>query len=113
MIRIGNATVVDIETGEVTVSEEGGMYMLPAPPGACPECYTAHDPALPHNQQSLSYQVRFHAAHGRYPTWTDAMAHCEPGLRAAWRERLIDLLREEGQPVPPDLATSTSLRAER
>ena len=48
--------------------------------------------------------MAFHATHGRPPTWTDAMAHCPPGVRAAWRARLVTRHRELGLPVPEDLA---------
>lgn len=56
------------------------------PPGTCPECATKHDPELPHNQQSLTYQYKFYDKHGRWPTWADAMAHCTEEVKAHWKE---------------------------
>ncbi len=62
--------------------------LLPAAPGTCPECAVAHRPEDPHNAQSLSYQYSFYGQHGRWPTWTDAMAHCTEEMRARWIEEL-------------------------
>jgi hypothetical protein len=104
LCKIGNVVEVDAETGEETPLEDGGLYLLPGPPGTCAWCHVAHDPAQPHNQQSLSYQMKFHAIKGRWPTWTDAMAHCAPEVKAAWRERLVETLRKHGMEIPPDLS---------
>lgn len=62
--------------------------LLPAKPGTCEQYATAHDPAFPHNQQSITYQYWFYGEHGRWPTWADAMAHCEPRLRDDWAAAL-------------------------
>jgi len=62
--------------------------LLPAAPGKCPECATEHEPELPHNQQSLYYQTRFHLEHGRSPTWTDAMEHCTDEMKEFWTRHL-------------------------
>ena len=75
----------------------GGMTLLPAKPGTCPECATAHNPAFPHNQQSLYYQVRFHMQHGRYPTWRDAAAHCTLAVKRKWFRELL----KSGQDIGP------------
>lgn len=66
----------------------GGLAMLPAAPGLCEVCATEHPPELPHNQQSLFYQMRFCAEHDHFPTWHDAMAHCTPEMKARWTEGL-------------------------
>lgn len=58
------------------------MTLLPAAPGTCRFCAVAHRPTDPHNRESLFYQVRFHQAHGRWPRWSDALAHC--GDRTTW-----------------------------
>lgn len=76
--------------------------MLPAAPGKCPECATAHPPEQPHNRQSLFYQYRYHQQHGRFPTWSDAMSHCTPETQAAWREAL----RENGIEISVTLRNS-------
>lgn len=62
--------------------------LLPAAPGTCQECATKHEPYEPHNQQSLFYQYRFYDQNGRWPLWSDAMAHCSSLVRAAWKREL-------------------------
>lgn len=64
------------------------LTLLPAAASTCSECATEHDPALPHNQGSLFWQMRFHQVNGRWPTWADAMAHCAPEVQALWSEAL-------------------------
>lgn len=64
------------------------MTLLPAAPGTCPQCAVKHPPELPHNNQSLFYQVRFNLAHGRGATWADAIAHCDDRMKAFWTEEL-------------------------
>lgn len=63
-------------------------HLLPPPPGTCPACAVKHPPELPHNAQSLFYQQAFHARHGRWPTWADAIAHCSPEMQKTWRTEL-------------------------
>ena len=58
------------------------------PPGTCPECAVAHDPEMPHDQQSLTYQYKFFDKHGRWATWEDAMEHCADEIKEAWAEAL-------------------------
>jgi len=65
-----------------------GFHLLPAKPGTCQECAVAHDPAQPHNQQSLYYQYHFYADHNRWPTWEDAIAHCTEEVQNYWIEAL-------------------------
>lgn len=62
------------------------------PAGTCEECATMHDPRMPHNQQSLAYQYKFYDQHGRFPTWADAMAHCDEEMQQYW----TNALRERG-----------------
>lgn len=106
MCKVGDAFSVDPETGEKIPIEGGGLRMLPAPPGACEWCYTKHNPEDPHNQESLSYQMKFYAINGRYPTWTDAMAHCAPETQEAWKTSIIETLTSHGMDIPPDLQDS-------
>jgi len=68
------------------------MQLLPPPEGTCPICAVAHAPEAPHNAQSVYYQYRFYGVRGRWPTWADAVAHCEPETRTRWEH----LLRERG-----------------
>jgi len=70
----------------------GGFHLLPARPGTCPECAVSHEPNFPHNQQSLYYQYYFYAKNERWPTWADALSHCDEQMKTAW----IDALREKG-----------------
>ena len=83
--------------------ENGTMMLLPAKAGTCEQCATAHEPHLPHNAQSLFYQVKFQMENGRGPTWLDAMAHCTAEMQAAWmhglKERGVDV--EGGAINPP------------
>ncbi len=65
--------------------------MLPAAPGRCPECATAHPPEQPHSM-TLFYQYAFRQKQQRWPTWGDAMSHCTPEMQAVWRKAL----RENG-----------------
>jgi hypothetical protein len=69
----------------------------------CQECAGDHPHTDPHNQQSLYYQQRFRAQHGRWPTWSDAMAHCTPEIQARWKEELIKMHKQHKLPIPDDL----------
>lgn len=64
------------------------MYLLPPPPGVCQECAVQHDPSQPHNKDSLYYQYSFFARHNRWPTWRDAIAHCDQGTQKLWIDEL-------------------------
>lgn len=57
-------------------------------PGTCLVCATKHDPRDPHDRDSLYYQNRFYKRHKRFPTWEDAMSHCDAATQAAFREKL-------------------------
>jgi len=59
--------------------------LVPAAPGTCQECAVDHPPEAPHNRDSLFYQYKFYNKHGRWPTWEDALAHCEDVVKEAWR----------------------------
>lgn len=74
-------------TKEQTVT--GAMKLLPAGKGKCQICAVQHAPSLPHNAQSLYYQVRFSIEHKRAATWADAIAHCAPKMQRGWKEGLI------------------------
>jgi hypothetical protein len=68
--------------------------LLKTPPGACPECAVKHEP---HNKDSITYQFWYRGTHGRWPTWTDAMAHCSDDMKERWKQELaargIDLAK--------------------
>ena len=65
------------------------MVLGKTPPGTCQECAVKHDPGQPHNKQSLTYQYKFYADHGRWPTWADAMAHCSTEIKEYWKKELL------------------------
>lgn len=110
LFRVGEAFSVNVETGETTPIENGGFRMLPGPPGTCEWCHVKHDQDQPHNQQSLSYQIKFKAANGRWPTWTDAMAHCEQTVQKQWRQELIRIITERGLELPEDLRDGSGIQ---
>jgi len=62
--------------------------ILPPKADACQECAVEHKPDEPHDKTSLYYQYYFRAKHGRWPTWEDAMAHCDDATKKSWREEL-------------------------
>jgi hypothetical protein len=71
------------------LQENHGMMLLKnVPPGTCPECAVKHEPDQPHNKDSLVYQYNFYDKHGKWPTWTDAMAHCSGETKSIWTEML-------------------------
>jgi len=101
--KLGTVQTIDAETGAVLEEKQNAFTLLPAAPGTCAECAVDHPYDQPHNQQSMFYQMRFHSMHGRWPTWSDAMAHCTPELQAHWKAELIDEMKKHGLPVPDDL----------
>lgn len=74
------------------------MLLLPPHKDCCPVCAVKHDPALPHNAQSIYYQYRFYGIRGRWPTWADALAHCDERTRRDWEI----VLRDRGAWSEPD-----------
>lgn len=80
---------------QVTHPHLGPWKLLKTPAGTCPECAVDHDPSAPHNQQSLAYQYDFYGKHGRWPEWSDAMAHCTDEVKQLW----IKALAEKGVTV--------------
>lgn len=76
------------KSGSGPVVEHRTMMLMPAAPGTCPMCAVKHKPADPHNQQSMFYQMRFKMAHGRWPTWADAVAHCPSSVQVMWEMEL-------------------------
>ncbi|MDI6886799.1 MAG: hypothetical protein QMD22_10780 [archaeon] len=66
--------------------EERGLKLIPPKPDVCQECACDHTLNEPHNRDSLYYQYYFYARHGRFPTWEDAIAHCDEGTKRVVRE---------------------------
>lgn len=64
------------------------MLLLPPAPELCQVCAVKHDKGDPHDRRSLYYQLCFFETHGRYPTWDDAMRHCDAKTQRAWCKEL-------------------------
>ena len=83
------------------------MMLLPPKEGTCPICAVDHEDTAPHNQGSMYYQYRFYGVRGRWPTWSDAIAHCDEQTRMLWEQALRDegawSEPEDGEPIadPP------------
>lgn len=67
---------------------EGQVCILPPKPGACWVCGDVHEGNEPHNLYSIYYQHRFRKRNGRYPTWEDAVKHCDEKTRKKWEKRM-------------------------
>ena len=71
------------------------ILMDKTPPGTCPMCAKTHRPDVPHDKSSLIYQYKFYDENGRWPTWSDAMAHCSDEMKSFWivelRKRGVDI----------------------
>jgi len=67
------------------------LHLLPPKPDKCQVCAVKHEEYMPHDRDSLYYQIFFKREFGRDPTWDDAMAHCTPEMRSMWIEELTKL----------------------
>ena len=68
------------------MSKYGISYPLARlPREVCQICGQKHGPAEPHDAESLYYKQYFHKAHGRKPTWEDAIAHCPNDIKETSR----------------------------
>jgi len=67
---------------------EKKLTLLPCAEGLCPECGVDHSKEAPHNAKSFYYQVWFYGKFGRWPTWKDAIAHCNEKVQELWTEEL-------------------------
>lgn len=96
--------VHDLESGELIRKTTTAFRIAPVPEGHCQECARKHEDWQPHDASHLQYQYTFYARHHRWPTWIDAVAHCAPEVRAAWRTQLIERnvwpKDEHGEPLP-------------
>lgn len=82
--------VRNAETGELIERKTTNFTIMPVDTrdGRCAECAVKHEPEEPHNAQSMAYQYQFYAQHRRWPTWADAVAHCSPEMKTAWKTEL-------------------------
>ena len=84
------------------------LILLPPRPDVCQCCASKHHATDAHNGNSLYYQYWFRAKHGRWPTWADAVAHCEDSVKLLWKRVLDQRDRwtepEGGKPIadPPE-----------
>lgn len=72
------------------MSKEPKFFLLPPPPAVCQECAVDHPPDAPHDKMSLYYQYKFYKENDRWPTWIDAMAHCDKEMKEKWSKALIE-----------------------
>ena len=66
----------------------GKWTLLPCSPDKCKQCAVDHPADAPHDKDSMYYQYRFHGEHGRFPTWEDALAHCDDEIKESWEAAL-------------------------
>ena len=64
------------------------IKLIPPQPGVCPLCAARHKANEPHDRDSFLYQNQFFRKSGRFPTWEDAMSHCDAETQAAFRADL-------------------------
>ena len=62
-----------------------GIKIVPPLPGSCRICAVKHDPKKPHDRNSLYYQNWFFKKNKRFPTWEDAMSHCDDKTKADFK----------------------------
>lgn len=74
--------------GDPRTDVSSAWTLMPPGEGNCSQCDYDHEPHEPHNQRSIYYQYAFHAEHSRFPTWEDAMAHCDDKVYETWRVSL-------------------------
>jgi hypothetical protein len=89
---------VDVATGKVEKRETVKFGIMPPKPGTCSVCGVDHEPAMPHNAQSMYYQYAFYGEFGRWPTWADAVAHCTAEMQDYWKTELVRM----GEWTAPD-----------
>lgn len=82
---------IDSKTKKVIETKTVEFRVMPCRPGVCQECAVDHPATEPHNKDSLHYQYTFRAAHDRWPTWTDAIAHCDEATQERWKSALREL----------------------
>lgn len=84
------------------IAGNGTMTLLPPAKHLCQVCACDHDPAHPHNAQSLYYGMKFKMDTGLEPSWLTAMAHCTDDVKALWTDGLKRLgVDVEGRKINP------------
>ena len=69
-----------------------GLKLMPCAPNVCQECSVDHLPGEPHDVNSLYYKYSFYSRNGRWPTWSDAMAHCSKEVKRL----TVEVLKSHG-----------------
>jgi len=106
-----DVTVVEMGTGKQT-TRRSEATLMPAKPGTCQFCATAHDPNMAHNFQSLHYQMRFRMVHGVDATNEDAIAHLSYEAKAQWRAAYERVTKKHGLDRPWTMPTDRDPIAE-
>lgn len=86
--RTLDSTMTEIDGSGKETTRPMAWGVLPPPADHCQICGHKHEPELPHNAQSIYYQMIFANVAGRAVTWADALAHCNDAMRALWRDAL-------------------------
>ena len=79
----------------------GDCNTMKARRGTCKFCGARHSLIDGHSLPSLFYQSRFRAAHGREPTWADAVAHLPGDLQERWRRVVASMGRQWSETDEP------------
>lgn len=67
------------------IAKQNHLKLLPPlNKNICEVCGSDHLSGEPHNQMMLQYQHYFFMKYSRWPTWKDAMAHCDEKTKADW-----------------------------
>lgn len=80
-----------------------GMTLLSPRPELCQCCATDHPEEAPHNQNSVHWHYWFYGQKGRWPTWHDAMAHCDDTTKERWTRVLSKYGVIVMPPTEPDV----------
>lgn len=71
------------------MDEVHGPFLLPPlDPNVCKSCAVEHDPAMPHSADSLHFQYWWYSRYQKWPSWADAMFHCDEEVQRVTREVL-------------------------
>ena len=110
--------VCDAETGQVIEERPVNFILMPVDTsaGQCPVCGQKHEPREPHNAQSPYYQYRIYGETGKWPTWADAVAHCDPLIQWAWYNAISERGVWTGpapQPASPEVCCKYEQSYER
>jgi hypothetical protein len=75
------------------------LHLLPPATGKCQVCAGDHLPEEPHDAQSLYWASKAQAEGKPSPTWSDAIAHCSPGVQQLWADHVWAYVRIKAMTV--------------